>query len=214
MTYDLYAQRSKAQPKMDNHGLKLMDSGYSVIKSSTSKDVYISYCAIVKNESHTKTIENPAIQVIARDADGRILGTNKADNGYLGPGDKAAIQSGLFVGTSIPHSVDIEVSRPKYITDKVAKASDFKIYKMREVKSKTGNDMIKGILAYKGDLTIPEVKVTAVYKKGKKIVFADDTDVTDIDNQLDTYFVIDPTSSDIPKHDTIDFYIQQQKLSE
>ena len=105
-------------------------------------------------------------------------------------------------------SVEIKAKKPKFTTHKVVNSKNFTTANITEVPQEYTCPKVTGEVTYNGKEDLDGIAITAVYKLGDKSVYAYTTYLQSIESGSTESFEINPISTELPDHDSVEVYVQ------
>ena len=162
--------------------LELVDSGYSVYKSSSY--INLPYTVVIHNPNEGFAVEFPTIIVTARDDGGAILSNEEQVLSYVAAGDTVTYSNYAFwEGSVIPASVDISVKTGK--NDYAVQSSKFitsDSFEFKNVTVKKGRWDLKvtGEVTNLSENDMNMVEISVNFLKDGKYIGGDSSYIDDI----------------------------------
>lgn len=98
--------------------------------------------------------------------------------------------------------------KPKFTTKKVVNSKNFTTANITEVPQEYTCPKVTGEVTYNGKEDLDGIAITAVYKLGYKSVYAYTTYLQSIESGSTESFEINPLSTELPDHDSVEVYVQ------
>lgn len=179
-----YMSRGNVSESADTSNLleiELIDSGYTA--SESSGNTVILYAARISNQNTEYAIEFPKILITAKDAEGKILTTDKQVLMGIAAGDEYTYGSTLYYEGNAPTTVEISVenSTDDYIAQSssgIIQSGDLSISNISENTGDTKR--FTGEVSNNSTIDLNNVAITVIYKLGDEIVGGDVTFVDDL----------------------------------
>lgn len=189
--------------------LEIVDSGYFVEGADEYSDTaYVYFWAKLKNNDKKRSIDFPVITATAKDDSGKVLGSQSQIGISIAPKDTVVLTSLMDTGDAAASSVEIKAKEPKFTTQKVVNSKNFTTANITEVPQEYTCPKVTGEVTYNGKEDLDGIAITAVYKLGDKSVYAYTTYLQSIESGSTESFEINPISTELPDHDSVDVYVQ------
>lgn len=153
-------------------------------------------------------IDFPVITATAKDDSGKVLGSQSQIGMAIAPKDTVVLTSLMDTGDAAASSVEIKAKKPKFTTQKVVNSKNFITANITEVPQEYTCPKVTGEVTYNGKEDLDGIAITAVYKLGDKSVYAYTTYLQSIESGSTESFEINPISTELPDHDSVEVYVQ------
>lgn len=195
--------------KESSSKLEIVDSGYFVEGADEYSDTaYVHFWAKLKNNDKKRSIDFPVITATAKDDSGKVLGSQSQIGMAIAPKDTVVLSSLMDTGDAAASSVEIKAKKPKFTTKKVVNSKNFTTANITEVPQEYTCPKVTGEVTYNGKEDSDGIAITAVYKLGDKSVYAYTTYLQSIESGSTESFEINPISTELPDHDSVEVYVQ------
>lgn len=195
--------------KESSSKLEIVDSGYFVEGADEYSDTaYVHFWAKLKNNDKKRSIDFPVITATAKDDSGKVLGSQSQIGMAIAPKDTVVLTSLMDTGDAAVSSVEIKAKKPKFTTQKVVNSKNFTTANITEVPQEYTCPKVTGEVTYNGKEDLDGIAITAVYKLGDKSVYAYTTYLQSIESGSTESFEINPLSTELPDHDSVEVYVQ------
>ena len=195
--------------KESSSKLEIVDSGYFVEGADEYSDTaYVHFWAKLKNNDKKRSIDFPVITATAKDDSGKVLGSQSQIGMAIAPKDTVVLTSLMDTGDAAASSVEIKAKKPKFTTQKVVNSKNFTTANITEVSQEYTCPKVTGEVTYNGKEDLDGIAITAVYKLGDKSVYAYTTYLQSIESGSTESFEINPISTELPDHDSVEVYVQ------
>lgn len=195
--------------KESSSKLEIVDSGYFVEGADEYSDTaYVHFWAKLKNNDKKRSIDFPVITATAKDDSGKVLGSQSQIGMAIAPKDTVVLTSLMDTGDAAASSVEIKAKKPKFTTQKVVNSKNFTTANITEVPQEYTCPKVTGEVTYNGKEDLDGIAITAVYKLGDKSVYAYTTYLQSIESGSTESFEINPLSTELPDHDSVEVYVQ------
>lgn len=195
--------------KESSSKLEIVDSGYFVEGADEYSDTaYVHFWAKLKNNDKKRSIDFPVITATAKDDSGKVLGSQSQIGMAIAPKDTVVLTSLMDTGDAAASSVEIKAKKPKFTTQKVVNSKNFTTANITEVPQEYTCPKVTGEVTYNGKEDLDGIAITAVYKLGDKSVYAYTTYLQSIESGSTESFEINPISTELPDHDSVEVYVQ------
>jgi len=195
--------------KESSSKLEIVDSGYFVEGADEYSDTaYVHFWAKLKNNDKKRSIDFPVITATAKDDSGKVLGSQSQIGMAIAPKDTVVLTSLMDTGDAAASSVEIKAKKPKFTTKKVVNSKNFTTANITEVPQEYTCPKVTGEVTYNGKEDLDGIAITAVYKLGDKSVYAYTTYLQSIESGSTESFEINPLSTELPDHDSVEVYVQ------
>lgn len=195
--------------KESSSKLEIVDSGYFVEGADEYSDTaYVHFWAKLKNNDKKRSIDFPVITATAKDDSGKVLGSQSQIGMAIAPKDTVVLTSLMDTGDAAASSVEIKAKKPKFTTKKVVNSKNFTTANITEVPQEYTCPKVTGEVTYNGKEDLDGIAITAVYKLGDKSVYAYTTYLQSIESGSTESFEINPISTELPDHDSVEVYVQ------
>lgn len=195
--------------KESSSKLEIVDSGYFVEGADEYSDTaYVHFWAKLKNNDKKRSIDFPVITATAKDDSGKVLGSQSQIDMAIAPKDTVVLTSLMDTGDAAASSVEIKAKKPKFTTKKVVNSKNFTTANITEVPQEYTCPKVTGEVTYNGKEDLDGIAITAVYKLGDKSVYAYTTYLQSIESGSTEAFEINPLSTELPDHDSVEVYVQ------
>ena len=195
--------------KESSSKLEIVDSGYFVEGADEYSDTaYVHFWAKLKNNDNKRSIDFPVITATAKDDSGKVLGSQSQIGMAIAPKDTVVLTSLMDTGDAAASSVEIKAKKPKFTTQKVVNSKNFTTANITEVPQEYTCPKVTGEVTYNGKEDLDGIAITAVYKLGDKSVYAYTTYLQSIESGSTESFEINPISTELPDHDSVEVYVQ------
>lgn len=195
--------------KESSSKLEIVDSGYFVEGADEYSDTaYVHFWAKLKNNDKKRSIDFPVITATAKYDSGKVLGSQSQIGMAIAPKDTVVLTSLMDTGDAAASSVEIKAKKPKFTTQKVVNLKNFTTANITEVPQEYTCPKVTGEVTYNGKEDLDGIAITAVYKLGDKSVYAYTTYLQSIESGSTESFEINPISTELPDHDSVEVYVQ------
>lgn len=195
--------------KESSSKLEIVDSGYFVEGADEYSDTaYVHFWAKLKNNDKKRSIDFPVITATAKYDSGKVLGSQSQIGMAIAPKDTVVLTSLMDTGDAAASSVEIKAKKPKFTTQKVVNSKNFTTANITEVPQEYTCPKVTGEVTYNGKEDSDGIAITAVYKLGDKSVYAYTTYLQSIESGSTESFEINPISTELPDHDSVEVYVQ------
>lgn len=188
-----------------NNGLSINESCWYVSTDDYSNGVYIQYAAIISNNTDN-LIEFPGIRVTAKHKDNTVLGTDDMIGSCIMPRDSIVLGNLISASDCMPSDIDDVIfsvcNGDPNPSKSSATSDDFTITGVKEHKDALFPN-ITGEIASKYPDSISTVAITAVFRRGKKLVAAETDYVHDLRPNTPTAFQFN-ISGQLPEYDSVE----------
>ena len=194
------SKKSTTEATTSKKEVKLVESGYNIVKSDS--DRYLYYAATLKNPNENYALEFPKIIVTAKNKDGSILASDEQVLNYIAPGDKVSFANMTDCKGKTPYKVEITTDSGDYISfdsEQMVPTKTFKVSNISESKGDFGEYSYTGEVENKGKRDISQVAVTILLKKKGKIVSGTTTFIDDL--KAGSKKAFDTSEYNLPSHD-------------
>ena len=159
------------------------------------------------------TVEGPSsttgsIAYTLKDDSGKALGSQSQIGMAIAPKDTVVLTSLMDTGDAAASSVEIKAKKPKFTTQKVVNSKNFTTANITEVPQEYTCPKVTGEVTYNGKEDLDGIAITAVYILGDKSVYAYTTYLQSIESESTESFEINPISTELPDHDSVEVYVQ------
>lgn len=195
----------KKAAKKDTGKVEMLESGYSVTSDGMGS-WYVQAGAVVENKSRQNAYEFPVITVTAYDKDGNVVSTGDQTQGTIQPGEKQAVAVMVDCDEK-PAKANIELDTGEKIAKDTSAVlpKDFKVSGKKVTKDGYGDTKFSGQITNNSKKDLDDAAVVIVLKKGKKIVYADNTFTEKIRAGAAKAYSLD--IYDAPDYDTYSVYV-------
>ncbi|MGN0363539.1 MAG: hypothetical protein ACI4ET_11945 [Bilifractor sp.] len=190
--------------------LQIQETGYNIDEPNEyDKICYVNFCAKIINPNNDLAASFPTVTATAKRADGSILGTEDQVGGYIMPGDTVVLSGIMDTGTEVPATIDFTLKPTEFVKSSsvnVPSSKDFVIKNVSQIPTDFGTK-ITGQFTYNGTQKCNTVCVTALFKRGGKIVGSANTFVDNPVAGAQTAFEITPFET-VPEYNSIEVSAQ------